>query len=39
MKKTYERPTVISKQIRTASKSACGLTSYGGCGKLVQKST
>ena len=37
MKKTYQKPVVVSKQIHTASKSACGLTSYGGCGKLVQK--
>lgn len=37
MKKTYEKPIVVSQQVRAASQSACGRTSYGGCGKLVQR--
>lgn len=37
MKKSYEKPVVVSKQNSVASNSACGRTSYGGCGKLVQR--
>lgn len=37
MKKTYEKPTMVSAQTRAASSGACGRSGYGGCGKLVQR--
>ena len=35
MKKTYEKPVVVSKQVHTASEGACGKC-YS-CGELVRK--
>lgn len=37
MKKRYEKPVVLASNKAEAHRSACGLTSYGGCGKLVVK--
>lgn len=37
MKKAYTAPKKVAEAVKKAHQSACGLTSYGGCGKLVQK--
>lgn len=36
--KTYVKPVLYQRNIApVCSNSACGKTSYGGCGKLVQR--
>lgn len=38
-KKAYKKPEVLKSQVRSVSKSACGLTSYGHCGSDIVKRT
>lgn len=37
MKKTYEKPAMNERELRTACNSACGRRNSTGCGKLVAR--